>query len=136
MADELRKKFGTSILSHFRPHFLTHMTEKSQRGQIVRLVDLFGLFIGDCLLDVSINCCKILYYRSTLGTDGDDDSGSDDGGDDVDDDNDYSGSDDSGSDDGGDDDDDGNTDGGNMVVVMMVMIMMIVVVMMVVMIVV
>ena len=112
MADELRKKFGTSILSHFRPHFLTHMTEKSQRGQIVRLVDLFGLFIGDCLLDVSINCCKILYYRSTLGTDGDDDddSGSDDGGDDIDDDN------------------DGNTDGGNMV---MVMIMMIVVVMMV-----
>jgi hypothetical protein len=117
MADELRKKFGTSILSHFRPHFLTHMTEKSQRGQIVRLVDLFGLFIGDCLLDVSINCCKILYYRSTLGTDDDDDSGSDDGGDDVDDDN------------------DGNTDGGNMVMVMimMIVVVMIVVVMMVVM---
>ena len=115
MADELRKKFGTSILSHFRPHFLTHMTEKSRRGQIVRLVDLFGLFIGDCLLDVSINCCKILYYRSTLGTD--DDSGSDDGGDDVDDDN------------------DGNTDGGNMVMVMimMIVVVMIVVVMMVVM---
>ena len=117
MADELRKKFGTSILSHFRPHFLTHMTEKSRRGQIVRLVDLFGLFIGDCLLDVSINCCKILYYRSTLGTDDDDDSGSDDGGDDVDDDN------------------DGNTDGGNMVMVMimMIVVVMIVVVMMVVM---
>ena len=29
------------------------MKEKRKRGQLVRLVDLFGFFIGDFLLDVS-----------------------------------------------------------------------------------
>ena len=51
MADDLRKKYDTSMWSHFRPHFLKHMKDKERKGQPVRLVDFFGQFIGDCLLD-------------------------------------------------------------------------------------
>ncbi|XP_028398219.1 cytosolic phospholipase A2-like [Dendronephthya gigantea] len=51
MAHELKTKFQTGLLSHFHAHFFTQMREKAKRGQLVRLVDLFGLFIGDCLLD-------------------------------------------------------------------------------------
>ena len=61
MADELRKKCGTSIWSHFHPDFLKHMKDKQRKGQPVRLVDLYGQFIGDCLLDVSIKSACHLH---------------------------------------------------------------------------
>jgi hypothetical protein len=61
MADKLKKKFGTNKSSHFHlADFLIKMQEKANRGQLVRLVDFFGLFVGDYLLDVSINYCKLL----------------------------------------------------------------------------
>ncbi|XP_046839546.1 cytosolic phospholipase A2-like isoform X2 [Xenia sp. Carnegie-2017] len=51
MADELRERFNTSPWDHLRLNFISRMRAKERRGQITKLVDLFGYFIGDSLLD-------------------------------------------------------------------------------------
>ena len=55
-ANELKEKYSSSILSHFHTNFLKIMSEKRTSGQPVALTDLFGMAIGDALLDVS--CLK------------------------------------------------------------------------------
>lgn len=52
MAQELRERFNTSPLSHLQMNFFSRMIAKRRQGQLTRLVDLFGYFIGDSLLDV------------------------------------------------------------------------------------
>ncbi|XP_046839790.1 cytosolic phospholipase A2-like [Xenia sp. Carnegie-2017] len=51
MAQELRERFNTSPLSHLQMNFFSRMIAKRRQGQLTRLVDLFGYFIGDSLLD-------------------------------------------------------------------------------------
>ena len=53
VAPELRDRFNTNILSHFKLEFRDKMNEKRKRGQIVRFTDLFGMAIGNALLHVS-----------------------------------------------------------------------------------
>ena len=50
-------KTSSNILTHFHANFFQTMSEKRTSGQPVTLTDLFGMVIGDALLDVS--CLKI-----------------------------------------------------------------------------
>ncbi len=53
MADDLKKRFNTSLFSHFQFDFKRRMDEKAKGGQPVRFTDFFGMAIGDALLPVS-----------------------------------------------------------------------------------
>ena len=62
MADDLRKRFDTSLTSHFHVFdFKKRLNEKAKSGQIVRFTDVFGMAIGDALLPVG-------YYDNKSST--------------------------------------------------------------------
>ncbi|CAB4012185.1 F-box LRR-repeat 13-like, partial [Paramuricea clavata] len=50
MANDLKKRFDTSLFSHFQYDFKRRMDEKAKGGQPVRFTDFFGMAIGDALL--------------------------------------------------------------------------------------
>ncbi|XP_046840432.1 cytosolic phospholipase A2-like isoform X1 [Xenia sp. Carnegie-2017] len=51
MADELRERFNKSPLENLKLNFISRLRAKEKRGKITKLVDLFGYFIGESLLD-------------------------------------------------------------------------------------
>ena len=54
MADDLKKRFGTSVRSHLDVlNFRKRLKRKAKSGQLVRLTDVFGMALGDALLPVS-----------------------------------------------------------------------------------
>ena len=53
MADDLKKRFNTSLFSHFHVDYKHRMDKKAKGGQPVRFTDFFGMAIGDALLPVS-----------------------------------------------------------------------------------
>lgn len=59
MAKDLKKRFNTSVLSHFHVlDFARRLKSKRSAGQLVRFTDVFGMAIGDALLPVGgNNCC-------------------------------------------------------------------------------
>ena len=62
MAEDLKKRFNTNLLSHFRFEFKARMDAKASSGQPVRFTDFFGMAIGDALLAVSTTCCPVLLF--------------------------------------------------------------------------
>ena len=54
MADDLKKRFHTSVISHLDVlDFKERLNKKAKSGQLVRLTDVFGMALGDALLPVS-----------------------------------------------------------------------------------
>lgn len=55
VAAHLRKRFNTNVLTHFRPEFQKKVGQKVMIGQPVAFTDIFGMAIGDALLEVSVH---------------------------------------------------------------------------------
>ena len=53
-AAHLRKRFNTKVLRHFRHEFGETVKKKQKEGQPVAFTDVFGMAIGDALLQVSL----------------------------------------------------------------------------------
>ena len=54
MADDLKKRFHTSVISHLDVlDFKERLNKKAKSGQLVRLTDVLGMALGDALLPVS-----------------------------------------------------------------------------------
>ncbi|XP_028398268.1 cytosolic phospholipase A2-like [Dendronephthya gigantea] len=71
MADDLKERFNTPLLSHFHFDFKRRMDEKAKGGQPVRFTDFFGMAIGDALLPnqeskLSFQDSKIKYGEVPL----------------------------------------------------------------------
>ena len=62
MADDLKKRFNTSLFSHFHFDYKRRMDEKAKSGQPVRFTDFFGMAIGDALLPVST--CTLQHQKA------------------------------------------------------------------------
>jgi hypothetical protein len=62
LAAHLRKRFNTNVLRHFRPEFGPKMKRKHKTGQPVAFTDVFGMAIGDALLQAS------LYSSTNIGS--------------------------------------------------------------------
>lgn len=53
MAEDLKKRFNSNVLSHFHAiDFAKRLKRKRESGQLVRFTDVFGMAIGDALLPV------------------------------------------------------------------------------------
>lgn len=66
MANDLKKRFNTTLFSHFHLDFKRRMDKKAKSGQPVRFTDFFGMAIGDALLPVSDNNSGNNYCYTAL----------------------------------------------------------------------